>query len=333
LKRDPRCKFSLKEEQEIIILYNKGLCLSQVGNKFNTSLSTIRRILIENDIDRRSHGEGTRLLHKHIEIKPPVDFPWDLRHVFSKLLSVFLLTDGYMRKGGGIMLINTDMTLQRYFLTLIKEAYRLAPTASSFMHKGKETIVHSKLVSSELLNYSPSYNTYPRNCSSTEYFQKPQPSLDFLKNENIKLLKECIRIAMSTDGTVNVEFPRNMIYPKLEFSCAHPILLQQWKKIFEKIGIKSFIIKSNITWSKIRGLGIKELKSVRRFIEIGGFIKGVKITGKSKYYRGVSKNSLLELVLSLNEKSFHFLPYLEIKEKNQIVREMITNPSKHSKIL
>jgi hypothetical protein len=329
MKRDPRYKFSINEEQKIINLYKKGLCLSQVGIKFDVGSTTIQKILKRNNIDRRSHGEGTRLLHKHLEINSPVDFPWHLRNHFQKLLSIFLLTDGYMKKGGGIMLINTDHVLQRYFLTLIKEAYGLSPTVNSFMKKGKETIVHSVFVYSDLLKNSPSYSTCPRCCSLEKYIQKPQPSLDFLEDENIELLKECIRLAMSTDGTVNVDFPHRSIYPKLELSCAHPILVNQWKQIFEKIGIKSYLIKSNVTWSKIRGLGIKELKSIRRFAEMGGFIKGVKITGKSKYFKGVTKNKLLNLIIFMNKESFHFLKDLDIKDKNHIVREMIDNPIKY----
>lgn len=319
MKRDPRCKFTIEQEREMINLYKKGLCLSQVGEKFNVNSSRICKILKANKIKRRSHSEGTRLLHKHLEVDPPNDFPWHLYGKFSKLLSVFLLTDGYMRGGGGIMLISTDEILHNYFLTLLKEAYNLTPTVNSFMKKSKETIVWSKSVTSRMLELSPTFKTYPRDCRLECYYQGPQPSLSFLENEDIDVLKEVIRIAMSTDGTVNVEFPRNMVYPKLEFSCAHPVLLYQWKQIFKKVGIRSFIIKSKITWSKIRGIGIKELKSVRRFLEIGGFIEDVKITGKSKYYKGLSKNLLLRLIIDLHDKPFQFCHNLSTQQKHDIL--------------
>ena len=221
------------------------------------------------------------------------------------------------------MLICTDEMLQRYFLTLIKEAYGLSPTVNSFMKKGKETIVHSKFVYDKLLLNSPSYNTYPRNCNQEEYFKRSQPSLSFLNSAGKDVMKEAVRIAMSTDGTVNVDFPHDSIYPKLEFSCAHPNLLQQWKEIFKEIGINSFIIKSKLTWSKVRGLGIKELRSVQRFFDIGAFIDGVKITGKSKYYQGVTKNNLLHLILKLHDESFHFPRDITTYEKHQILREKL----------
>jgi len=331
MKRNPHCKFTIEDEQKMINLYNKGLCLSQVGNNFNIRPTTVGKILKANGIKRRYHGEGTRLRHDHLEIEPPQGFPWHLHEKFSKLLAVFLLTDGYMKKGGGIMLISTDKILQNYFLTLIKESYNLAPTINAYMKKGKETIVNSKAVSLKLLELSPSYKTCPWNINPNKYFQEPQPSLSFLKAEDKDALKEVIRIAMSTDGTVNVEFSRNIISPRLEFACAHPVLIKEWQDIFNKVEIKTFLLKSKITWSKIKGLGIKELKSIRRFIEIGGFIEGVKITGKSRYYAGITKNNLLNLLFTLNKHSFQFPSDMRTRKKNFVIREMIINSEKRKK--
>lgn len=332
-KRNPHCKFTIKEEQKMIRLYNSGLGLTQVGNKFNVWAATVGKILKTNGINRRYHGEGTRLLHDHLEVKPPQNFPWHLHDKWPKLLAVFLLTDGYMKKGGGIMFICTDKILQNYFLTLIKESYGLAPTINAYMRKGKETIVHSKEVASKLLELTPSYKTSPWNINPKTYFQEPQPSLSFLENESSDTLKEIIRIAMSTDGTMLVDFPHNSIYPRLEFCCAHPMLLYEWKEIFQKVGLKSYILKSKITWSGFKGLGIKELKSIGRFIEIGGFIDGVKITGKSRYYKGITKNNLLNLVFNMNKKTFQFPENIGTLKKHRIIRDMITDPIKRAKLM
>jgi hypothetical protein len=331
MKRKSQCKFTITEEQKMIRLYSSGLCLTQVGQKLNVSPTTVCKILQANGINRRWHGDGTRLLHSHRTVNPPKEFPWNLRAKFSKLLAVFLLTDGYMRKGGGIELVCTDKILQDYFLALMKEKYGLAPTNNMYMKRGKETIVHSTLAALDLLKLSPSYKTSPWNCTSEKYFQGAQPSLSFLENEEIDVLKEVIQIAMSTDGTVTAEFPRNIVYPKLEFSCAHPLLIKEWQKIFTRIGMKTFLQRSNITWSKMKSLRIKELNSIRRFIEIGGFIEGVKITGKSRYYAGITKNDLLGLLFTMNKHSFQFPPDMSTEEKNFVLREMIINPVKRKK--
>ena len=328
MKRDPRCKFTILEEQEMIRLYKKGLSLSEVGKYFTVGSSRVSRILKANNFKRRYHGDGKRLLHQHLIVEPPHNFPWKFHNSFSKLLAVFLLTDGYLKKGGGISLICTDEILADYFLTLIKETYKLMPTVNGYMTRGKETIVHSTKVSKELLALSPSYKTSPWNEGTSKYLQKPQPSLSFLENESLALLTEAIRIAMSCDGTVNAEFQRNTITPKLEFSCAHPILIREWQKIFTKIGIKTYLCRSNITWSNVKSLGIKESNSIKRFIEIGGFIDGVLVTGKSRYYAGITKNDLLNLLFTMNKQSFQFPPGMNLTRKNYVIKEMVLNSAK-----
>jgi hypothetical protein len=330
MKRDPRCKFSIKEEQEMIRLYNSGMCLRQVGDKFDVPSNRISKILEANCVKRRFHGEGTRLLHEHLNVSIPECFPDQLKNAFPKLLAVFLLTDGYIKKGGGIMLICTDEILQRYFLALLKQNYGLAPTTNSYMKRGKETIVHNTTAVSELLRLSPSYNTYPRNCSVEDYFRRPQPTLSFLENEDISVLKEAVRIAMSTDGTMLVDFSYNSVYPRLEFGCAHPNLLCEWREIFKKVGLESYVLKSKVTWSGYKGIGIKKIRIIERFIEIGGFIDGVKITGKSIYYKGITKNNLLNLAFGMNKKSFQFPEDMNTPEKNKIIRDMITSPVKRT---
>jgi len=66
-----------------------------------------------------------------MEIEPPQDFPWHLHNKFSKLLAIFLLTDGYMKSGGSIMLICTDKILQNY-LTKPFEPEELVDTVKKY---------------------------------------------------------------------------------------------------------------------------------------------------------------------------------------------------------
>jgi len=319
-KRYKNCKFTINEELKFKELYEQGWHISKIAKEFNMSLMGIHRILLAHKTKIRSHGEGTRLLHEHIKVKSPKDFSYHLKTKFDKLLASFLLTDGHLNtKTKRVMLICTDNILQRYFLTLIKERYNFFPTSKSFMFKGKETSVYSKEITEELLKLSPSYNTYPRNVSVEEYFKRSQPTLSFLNNEKEELLKEFIRIAMSCEGCVFPEFARDILYVQLQFACSHPKLVEEWQELFQKMGIKSFILKSKVTWSRVKGLGIKELKSIKRFIEIGGFIEGVKITGKSKYFKGIEKNDLLKILFEMKINNFRFVKNLTNEEKNKII--------------
>lgn len=322
-KRNPRCRFIIQEELKFKELYEKGWHISKIAKKFSTSLHGVHRILKIHNTKLRSHGEGTRLLHKHLEIEQPKDFPNKLKDKFHKLIAVFLLTDGYFKKGGGNMLICTDKILQSYFVNLFKEKYALTPTANSYMLKGKETIINSKYSQKELIKLSPSYNTYPRNKTVEKYLSEPQPTLSFLNNDDEELLKEVLRIAMSCEGSIFPEFSQDSVRPHLQFACSHLQLLREWQELFKKVGIKSHILKSKVTWSGVKGLGIKELKSIKRFIEIGGFINGVKITGKSKYFKGIEKNKLLTILVEMREDSFQFPKERDSKAKNEIVRDII----------
>jgi hypothetical protein len=183
--------------------------------------------------------------------------------------------------------------------------------------------VFSKKAYLELLKLSPSYKKCPRKESMEDYLNEAQPTLSFLKGESLDLLKECVRIAMSTEGSIHIEFPRDTIYLRLEFACAHPKLTLEWQEIFRKVGIESTISKSRVTWSGIKGLRISKLDSIKKFIEIGGFINGVKITGKSKYFGGIIKNQLLKKSFELKMNSFHFPNHFTVKEKIEYILNLV----------
>ncbi|MDI6806975.1 MAG: LAGLIDADG family homing endonuclease [Candidatus Aenigmarchaeota archaeon] len=332
MKRDKRCKLSIEEESNIASLYQKGIQLSKLAEKFNVSVGCVQNILRAYRIKLRTPAEGIRLLHDHVNIVPPANFPWHLKNKFHKLIGVLLLTDGCVKKDRyTILFVCTDLILQKYFVSLCKERYGVLPTVSYFMKNGKETAIHNKETYLQLRNLIllSSKNFHDKN--KEPQLDDFQPSLSFLENENFEALKECIRLAMSTEGSIHTEFIKNSVYPVLEFSCAHPLLCQQWKKIFNRFGIKSYISRSKVTWSGVKGLRIKKLESIEKFIQIGGFIEGVKITGKSKYFRGLSKNSLLKLLYEMRVHSFNFLINHSTVEKKQIIREMVESPKMREK--
>jgi len=307
------------------------MSLSQVAKELQLKTpSAVQKILQFYGIKRRPHGEGTRLLHKHLDIKPPKCFPFHLKDNFHKLIAVFLLTDGNLN-GNCMRLICTDKILQAYFASLFTQRFKLKPSTKGYMQRGKDSSINSTVAAKELRLLSPNYTTYPRSKTKKEYPEDPQPTLAFLENENEEIIIESIRIAMSCEGSIYPEFVRDVVYPTLQFSCAHPGLLKQWQKLFKRIGINTFLLRSKKTWSGVKSLGIKELKSIKRFIEIGGFIEGVEITGKSTYYEGIQKNDLLKLLVRMREESFYFPRGLSNKQKNEMIRKMIENSSKKEK--
>ena len=49
------------------------------------------------------------------------------------------------------------------------------------------------------------------------------------------------------------------------------------------------------SWSGIGGVRFYNKQSLKKFLQIGGFISGVKITRKSRVYAGIEKNTLLKI--------------------------------------
>lgn len=275
------------------------------------------------DVRIREPSKGVRLHYNHINIEPPKDFPWHLKEKFSKLIAVFLLTEGNVRRDGRISLVCKDGVLQRYYITLFRETFDLAPTLKSYMYRGKDTSIYSKEALSELLKLCPSYKTHPWNEDVSSYLEKTQPTLAFLRDERTELLKESIRLAMSAEGSVTPDFPPDTIpRPKMEFSCAHPILTFEWQRVFDELDIKTYITRSKVAWAGTRGLGISDLKSIKRFLEIGGFIKGVKVTSKSPYYAGLTKNKVLKAIFEARKRHITFSKHQSANQKHPLIRQI-----------
>lgn len=221
-KRDKRCRFTVRDELKIVDLYQKGLSMRQLSEKFNASLHCIFNILHFYGIRIREPSRGVRLRYNHVSVEPPRDFPWHLKEKFSKLIAVFLLTEGNIRCDGRISLTCKDEVLQRYYITLFRETFDLAPTLKSYVYRGKDTSIYSREALSELLKLCPSYKTHPWNEDISRYLEKTQPTLAFLRDERTDLLKECIRLAMSAEGSVTPDFPLNTI-PRQKWNSHVPI--------------------------------------------------------------------------------------------------------------
>ena len=81
------CSFSLEKEKEIINLYNKGYNQKEIADKFNTFNTSIRRVLLRNNIPLRS-GSKTNRLCKHN--------PFKRKDEYSEYFLGLLLTDGHI---------------------------------------------------------------------------------------------------------------------------------------------------------------------------------------------------------------------------------------------
>ncbi len=59
------------------------------------------------------------------------------------------------------------------------------------------------------------------------------------------------------------------------------------------------IWKNKYTWSGYRGIGTSRLESLLMFKKLGGFIDNVKVSAKSKYFKGKTKTFVLNKILNM----------------------------------
>jgi hypothetical protein len=109
-------------------------------------------------------------------------------------------------------------------------------------------------------------------------------------------IKRILQILFSTDGGVSFSKSKGKdgkerLHRKITFTAKkNPENLKIVQKLLALFGIKSRIHSFD--------LEIKGKENLKKFKEKIGFIDGVKITGKSKKWKGIEKNRLLEIVLN-----------------------------------
>ena len=211
------------------------------------------------------------------------------------VLATCLLTDGSLSKVGNsyrISYYTKDPTLRKFMKSLLCRLSSFIPS-ETLSNKGVYSIrVTDHDLSIELLRLSPSYKKNPANGQSGEdYMAEIQPSLRFMQKGNEQTIRWCIRFAFSTDGSISISKNKNA---ELNLACYNPKLASQWLTIFKNYNILGKIGKSKNSWSGISGVRVYDPISIKNFSELGGFVPYVKISSKSKRYKGLEKNTLLK---------------------------------------
>jgi transcriptional regulator with XRE-family HTH domain len=221
-----------------------------------------------------------------------------------------LQTDGDIRQGkkAALRFTGNNKILHDYFVDAMHyvynefpTAYFMGPTDNTFRTEyGKKAI---KKIRDEIMNLAGNAKTCPANGQSIfEYSKEPQPHLDYLKDASKTEQQIALRIWSSTEGSISVIKRNNYIYPCLEIACAHPDLVAQLQEISKRFKIKFLIAKKESTWSGINRLSASSLNSCIRFLRLGSFIKGVKISSHSRYHEGIDKDVLFLGILEFKKQ-------------------------------
>lgn len=186
-------------------------------------------------------------------------------------------------------------------------------------------------IKNELLTICGNTKTSPNYRQTIEdYLKEPQPHLKYLRNNTEAQI--ALRIWASAEGCISIHRNKTFVYPILNISCAHPILIDQLKKISKKFQMNFSIQRSKTKWSGFTGLSSMSIKNTLNFLRIGGFIKRVDISSHSKYHKDIAKDILTLGILEFKkrEKIKSHLRKLSIKKVHYEINEIIKNNEHNS---
>ena len=209
------------------------------------------------------------------------------------LFAVCLLTDGYVSfKENRVEYSTKDPVLKDTIIYFLHKLSKYPP----LVYYSKKNVFNIRLtdpkIISKLSKLTKAFKKSPANNQSTEdYLKEKQPSIKFIRNYDCKTIKECIRLAFTTDGSISNS-------GILLLSCSNPKLCREWKEILDENGIKVNVWKNITSWSGFLGVGTGNINKIKDFQSIGGFVPGVKVSLKSKYFVGWEKNKVLKYIIN-----------------------------------
>lgn len=214
------------------------------------------------------------------------------------ILAACLLTDGSVSITGNnyrIEYYSKDIILKDFVKALLLTLSSFIPSEILTKEGVYAIRVSDYDLGKKLLGMSPSYKTSPNiNQGKGEYLAENQPSLRFLQNATKNTIKWCVRFAFSCDGSISISKRGT---PELALSCYHPTLSGEWMSILAQLNIATHFGKSKASWCGITSIRTSNKSNIKKFLDMGGFISGVKISSKSKRYKGFEKNRLLQIAV------------------------------------
>jgi hypothetical protein len=115
-------------------------------------------------------------------------------------------------------------------------------------------------------------------------------------------IAEILRILFTTDGGVSFSLSKSKvdakirIHRKVTYTSTNSENLKGVQLLLKSLGIRSKIQGNDV---EIKGRG-----NLLRFKKLIGFLKGVKVSNKSKLWGGLTKNQLLNLVIKTYRNTY-----------------------------
>ena len=121
-----------------------------------------------------------------------------------------------------------------------------------------------------------------------------------------------LKIVFSMDGGVKFYVANNKgnykwLEKNISLACHHPRLRKQYKKLLKSIGVKSV----NITADNV--IKIRRKENLEKFAKEIGFINGIATTRHSKFWIGVSKNKVLQMMVDSYRNPSEYISLINSK--------------------
>ena len=115
-----------------------------------------------------------------------------------------------------------------------------------------------------------------------------------------RTVSQFLRAAYSCDGGISfypatrsgAQGGTRWLIRTVLLSCAHPELRKDYLKLLMSLEIKAREVPND---GKIK---IEDEENIRKFHRLIGFLSGTEVTNQSKYWRGMEKQRVLELLVS-----------------------------------
>jgi hypothetical protein len=211
-----------------------------------------------------------------------------------------LQSDGSITKR--ILFCGNNKILHDYFVDAMYYEYDILPTSYFLQSSNCVPSTYYELsttkILDDILKVVGNTKTHPATGQSVkEYLEEPQPNLDYLINASKIEQLIALRIWASTEGCISIGGGKGKLRPYFMIACSHPTLISQLKKIAGRHDLHMLIKRSRKTWSGLSGIYSTSRKTLINFLKLGGFIKGVKISSRSRYHEGISKDILIVGIL------------------------------------
>jgi hypothetical protein len=338
-------KLDIHTETEIICKYCQGASSKTLGPCYKIDATSIPNILRRYGQTPRTYKTAQRNRHHSRILQFPlspqvsslVENP-ECKPYLRHIIAVSLIAEGAAghRQDGHpyVTFTNKAESLHAIFADLVYHAYSIEPSAyyqAYWSRAGKQGAKayyttyfrrhDTETILQDLLKLTPVFRTRPKRGQSWgDYLKEPlQPTLQFLLRDDIPeaIAVFALRLAMSAEGTISPIFRHDAQYPypHLAFGCSHPILQRDWQSFFARQGI-TFHLTTAMLESAV-------IQVSERFLEIGGFLSGVRIRENS-YYHDIDRQDLLKAIL-IGRKDFPIDPALPLKEKHILLRKRAIN--------